>query len=68
MSDLMTVDDLREYLRVGRNKAYEVLKDPCFPKVKIGRGYRTRKCWVDEWLDNSASYPREGGDELACIK
>ena len=52
MSDLMTVDELMGYLRIGKNKAYNLLKNPSFPKVKIGREYRVKREWVDEWLES----------------
>lgn len=37
MNDFLTVNDLQKILHLGRNKTYELVNRPDFPKLKIGR-------------------------------
>lgn len=38
-NDYITVKELQSYLRLGRNKAYELVNQNDFPKIKIGERY-----------------------------
>lgn len=40
---MLTVDDLRAYLRIGRAKAYELVNEPDFPALRVGRSIRIPK-------------------------
>lgn len=38
-NDYITVKELQSYLRLGKNKAYELVNQNDFPKIKIGGTY-----------------------------
>ncbi len=50
MSELLTVDDLRVYLRIGRAKAYELVNEPDFPALRVGRSIRIPKDQLKSWI------------------
>jgi len=35
-----TVDEVREVLRIGRNKAYEMVEDGTIPAIRLGKHWR----------------------------
>jgi len=47
---LMTPKDVAEYLEVGRNTAYAVLRSPNLPVLKLGRLKRVLKSSLDLWI------------------
>ena len=50
--DILTVKQVGEMLRIGRNNAYELLRSGQLKSVKIGKAYRVPKKWVLEYLKN----------------
>ncbi len=49
---LLTPEEAQPYLGVGRNTLYEILlKDPTFPKLKIGTRYYINKDKIQSWID-----------------
>ena len=52
MSELMTIEDLAEYLKVTRRTIYDWLKHNKIPAVKLVGQWRFRKVKIDEWLEN----------------
>lgn len=50
--DVLTFKELKEVLKLGRNKVYELLKDGTIPSTKIGRDYRILKIDVINFLQN----------------
>jgi len=48
--DVLTVEDLMEYLYIGRSSAYKLLKSGKIKAVKIGRIYRIPRQAVTEYL------------------
>lgn len=46
---LLTVEEVAERLRIGRTKAYELVKDGEIESVRIGRLRRVPKAAVDEY-------------------
>ena len=57
---VLTVDDVREHLHIGRNTAYNLFnKDKTFPSFKIGRKYLVLESQYIQWLNkkgNRAKY------------
>lgn len=52
LPDIMTVSDVKEFLRIGKNQAYELVNKNDFPKISIlGRTIRISKIKFLEWLD-----------------
>ena len=68
--ELMTVDEVANYLKVKPSWVYEKVHTKKIPFQKAGRFPRFRKKHIDKWLDNpyaftaSAYKPlkKEGGD------
>lgn len=49
-SDVITVDELCEMLRIGRNKAYGLLRDGSIKAFKCGRLWIISKTAVEEFI------------------
>lgn len=49
-SDIMTVDEMCQALRIGRNKAYDILKNKKIKSIRIGRKYLIPKISVQEYI------------------
>ena len=47
---VLTAKDLSEKLRIGRDKAYLLIKSPSFPAIKIGNRYIVTEQALGEWL------------------
>ncbi len=65
-TDVMTVSEVAEYLRVNPQTVYRRAKAGQLPAVRIGRAIRFRKSELDEWMKTAAviSSP-EGARDLA---
>ena len=50
MPELMTVEELGQYLRFTKKTIYKLLKQGSIPTIKIGNKWRFNKDAVDEWL------------------
>ena len=48
--DVLKIEDLMDILRVGKNKAYEILKTGVIPNRKIGNQYVIPKIGVINYL------------------
>ena len=53
MNKLLTVKELQDYLGIGRSKAYELVNEPNFPTLRIGRSIRIPKDQLEEWIKKS---------------
>lgn len=50
-NDILTVDELCEVLKIGKNTAYALLKSGEIKSVKIGRVYKIPKRSVIKYLN-----------------
>lgn len=50
-SDVVTIDDLRNMLKIGKTLAYSLVKENKIESVKVGRNYRIQKIKVIEYLE-----------------
>lgn len=50
LPEIMTVDEMRIYLRIGRNKAYELIKTGEIGCVKVGRKILVPKKAIEKFL------------------
>lgn len=48
-----TIKDIQDYLGIGKNTAYKLLKLPNFPVIKIGKKYIIPKDSFEEWISKS---------------
>lgn len=49
-SDVVTIDELCEMLRIGRNKAYELLRNGDIKAFRCGRLWIISKAAVEEFV------------------
>jgi excisionase family DNA binding protein len=50
MTQLMTVREVADYLRVSVKTIYRLLKQGRIPGTKVGNQWRFNKTAIDEWL------------------
>lgn len=50
-TELLTIDDLMQYLKVSRRTIYEWLKQNKIPAIKIVGQWRFRREKIDAWLE-----------------
>lgn len=53
MTELMTLEELAQYLRFTKKTIYGLLKQGNIPAIKIGRKWRFKKDTIDNWLHRS---------------
>lgn len=50
---LLTISDLREILDIGRNAAYDLLREGQIPSIRIGKKWKVPKdaliYYLDQW-------------------
>ena len=71
MPDLMTLEEIAEYLRVSEKTVYRLVNEGSIPVSKVGRLYRFNKTLVDKWLqekppENKISIIVIDDDESIC--
>ncbi|MBO4864895.1 DNA binding domain-containing protein, excisionase family [Lachnospiraceae bacterium] len=47
-----TAKDLAEILKIGRDRAYALMKSKAFPSICIGKRYIVTEKALNEWLSN----------------
>lgn len=47
---MLTVKDLQRVLRIGRDRAYALMRSKAFPSIKIGARYYVTQEALNEWL------------------
>lgn len=52
-SNLMTIEDLADYLKVTRRTIYDWLKHNKIPALKLVGQWRFKKDKIDAWLESS---------------
>ena len=50
-NEILNVRDLQKYLKIGRDKAYSLMKTKGFLSIKIGGQYIVREKDLDEYLN-----------------
>ncbi|WP_326512265.1 helix-turn-helix domain-containing protein [Clostridium intestinale] len=51
----LTVEDIGRILNIGRNKAYSLVKEEGFPKIRIGKQFRIPYDAFNHWIENKVS-------------
>ncbi len=51
-SELMTIEDLAQYLKVTRRTIYEWLRHNKIPAIKLVGQWRFKKDRIDAWIDS----------------
>ena len=55
--NLMTIEDLADYLKVTRRTIYDWLKHNKIPALKLVGQWRFKKDKIDDWLEAQQSQP-----------
>lgn len=50
---VMTVEELAAALRIGRNAAYQLVRDKAIRAIKVGRSIRIPRAALVEFLDRT---------------
>lgn len=48
--EVLTAKELKVVLKCGINRAYDLMKSPAFPSIKIGGRYIVTNKALEEWL------------------
>ena len=51
--EFITVEELADMLKVSHRTVQRLVKRKELPAIRIGRQWRFRKEWIDEWLDRN---------------
>jgi len=49
-SDLLTANEVSEYLRIPQSTVYKLVQEGKIPGFKVGRHWRFRKTVVQDWI------------------
>ena len=49
-NEIMTIDELAEYLKISKSTLYKLAQDNQLPGQKIGKRWRFHKTAVNEWM------------------
>lgn len=52
MRKLLKPNEVAEYLHIGRDKTYALLKMKGFPSVRIGKQYLVPEDKLDKWVND----------------
>ncbi|MBA7484518.1 Regulator of RpoS [subsurface metagenome] len=58
MAELMTLEEVSQYLRVTRKTVYRLLRRGSIPAARVGHQWRFNKASIDEWLQEKSSGDR----------
>jgi excisionase family DNA binding protein len=58
----LTIDELADYLKMGRTKLYRMAQEGVIPASKVGNQWRFDREEIDEWmkLQRPASFTERG--------
>jgi len=54
-SDIITVKELANYLKIAEKTAYRLVLDKKIPGFKVGGAWRLRKKEIDEWIEKQSN-------------
>ena len=58
--EIMTMDELAEYLKISKSTLYKLATDNKLPGTKIGKRWRFHKDAIDAWVKHGLQ-PQRGG-------
>lgn len=62
-SDIMTMKEVAEYLKLNEKTAYRLTSDGKLPAFKVGGSWRFRKSEIDDWTKKQSNQSEEQGAE-----
>ena len=64
--NLMTIEDLSDYLKVTRRTIYDWLKHNKIPALKLVGQWRFKKEKIDDWLDSQTQHQTPGAKRICA--
>ncbi len=61
--EIMTMDELAEYLKISKSTLYKLAQDDKLPGTKIGKRWRFHKDAVDAWVKHGLEPKRAEAGE-----
>lgn len=61
--DVLTLNEVAEYLRIPRSTAYKLAQEGKIPGQKVGRHWRFHRTVVERWLGNDGRTPSAVGEK-----
>ncbi|MBT7745001.1 MAG: helix-turn-helix domain-containing protein [Alphaproteobacteria bacterium] len=59
-TDIMTIKEVAEYLKVKEKTAYKLVADGKIPGFKVGGSWRFRKGEIDSWIKQQSDQNQGG--------
>jgi excisionase family DNA binding protein len=57
-SDIMTMKEVAEYLKINDKTAYKLTKKGEIPAMKIGGTWRFKRSEIEKWVSTEASHKK----------
>lgn len=54
LPEIMTIEEVAEYLRVPVSSLYKLAQQGKIPASKVGRHWRFRREFIDRWINDQA--------------
>ena len=64
MTDVMTVREVAEYLKVKDRTIYRLVANREIPGFKVGGSWRFRKTEINQWTESNAVGPNNPGERV----
>jgi len=49
--EILTVEDVCQYLRIPRSTLYKLARDKTIPAFRVGKHWRFKKDKIEKWLE-----------------
>ena len=60
-NEILTIDEVAEYLRLTPQTIYKWAQERRIPAVKLGKEWRFRRSVIDKWFDDQLQWPTPVG-------
>ena len=60
-TDIMTIKEVAEYLKVKEKTAYKLVADGKIPGFKVGGSWRFKRGEIETWIKRQVEERKEGG-------
>ena len=51
-SDILTVEEVAEYLKLAKKTVYKLAAEKKIPAFRLGKFWRFKKAEIEEWIKN----------------
>lgn len=59
ISDIMTIRDVADYLRLSEATIYQMARAGRIPALRMGRTWRFKKENIDDWIENATEKSKD---------